>query len=365
MKIQVLALFLIPLLSGRSYAIRLPAELIRPDDPRIRYEGRWDFSDPLHPRNSWPGTAVRLAFTGRMIGVRMDDSDNYYNVTLDGRFVSVFHGDRETEADYILAGDLDDGPHTLVLSKRNISFGPPPVFAGVLLTKGCRLLDPGPDPGRRIEFIGDSFTAAEGNEATAAEMPWEEKKPVTNIDRGFARITADRFAAALHATCRSGIGMVCDWRGDTTVSMPGYFDRGLMESPEPLWNFGVWIPQLAVVCLGLNDHSGLKSPDGTVSAGRSERFRRTYAGFLDRLRSVYPGVKILAVAADTPWIRENVTRVVDEQRAAGRKDVFYAQFDHFSGGYVANGHPDAETHRKIAQTIIRAIEGMGIFGDGR
>jgi hypothetical protein len=361
MKSQVLTLFLILILSGPAYAIRLPSVLIRPDDPRIRYEGRWDFSDPLRPRNSWPGTAVRLAFSGRMIGVRMADSDNYYNVTLDGRFVSVFHGDREGEADYILAGNLDGGPHTLTLSKRNISFGPPPIFAGVLLQKGGRLLDPGPYPEQRIEFIGDSFTAAEGNEATAAEMPWEEKKPVTNIDLGFARITAERFNAGLHATCRSGIGMVCDWRGDATVSMPVYFDRVLMESPEPRWDFGRWIPQVAVVCLGLNDHSGLKSPDGTVPADRSERFRRAYADFLDRLRTVYPGVKILTVAADTPWIRENVSLVVDEQRAAGRRDVFYAQFDHYDGGYVANGHPDVETHRKIAQPIIQAIEGMGLF----
>jgi hypothetical protein len=365
MKMPFQILSLICFISMHAYGFRIPTVLVRPDDPRIRCEGRWDFSDPLHPRNSWPGTAIRAEFSGTLIGVRMADSDNYYNVTIDGRFHSVFHGDQAGEADYLLAGGLDEGRHTLILSKRNISFGPAPVFSGILLQKGHTLLEPASEPSRRIEFIGDSFTAAEGNEAIAAEMPWEEKKPVTNIDKGFAGIIAAHFSAEIHATCRSGIGMVCDWQGDTTVSMPLYFGRTLMESAEPVWHFHRWKPDLIVLCLGLNDHSGLKSPDGTILPERSERFRRTYADFLGFLRSVYPGVRILAVAADTPWIRENVRRVVEEENAAGRKDVYYAQFDYFPGGTVANGHPDAGTHRKIADVIIQAIGTMGVFGQGK
>jgi hypothetical protein len=108
--------------------------------------------------------------------------------------------------------------------------------------EGAALFPPPPEPVRKIEFIGDSFTAAEGNEATVAEMPWEEKKPVTNIDRGFAKIVAAHFSAQVHTTCRSGIGMVCDWRGDRETAMPKYFNRTLMESPEPRWDFSGWIP---------------------------------------------------------------------------------------------------------------------------
>jgi hypothetical protein len=348
-------------MTTQAFGFRIQTTIVSADNPLIHYEGRWDFTDTLRPRNSWPGCAIRAEFTGSLIGIRMTDSDNYYNVTIDGRFHSVFHGDRNGEKDYTLAEGLGEGRHLFLLSKRNISFGPAPVFYGILLQKGHGLLEPASEPARRIEFIGDSFTAAEGNEAAEAEMPWEEKKPVTNIDRGFARLTAQRFSASLHATCRSGIGMVCDWQGDTTVSMPLYFGRTLMESAEPVWDFHRWKPDCVVLCLGLNDHSGLKSPDGTVTSGRSERFRKAYTAFLGRLRSVYPGVHILAVAADTPWIRENVRRVVEEEKAAGRLDVHYAQFDHFPGGYVANGHPNIETHRRIADVLIQAIVEMGVF----
>jgi hypothetical protein len=356
-------LLLITFMAAQAYGFRIQTTLVGPDNPFIRYEGRWDFGDSLRPCHSWPGCAIRAEFTGSLIGIRMSDTDNYYNVTIDGRFHSVFHGDRNGESEYILAEGLGGGRHSLVFSKRNISFGPVPVFSGILLQKGHALLEPASEPSRRIEFIGDSFTAAEGNEAAEAEMPWEEKKPVTNIDRGFARLTAERFSASLHATCRSGIGMVCDWQGDTTVSMPLYFGRTLMESAEPAWDFNRWKPDCVVLCLGLNDHSGLKSPDGTVTAGKSERFRNAYAAFLGRLRSVYPGVRILAVAADTPWIRENVRRVVEEEKAAGRMDVHYTRFDHYPGGTVANGHPNVETHRRIADVLIREIEKMGVFGE--
>jgi hypothetical protein len=334
------------------------------NDRRIQIVGRLDGRDPLRPRHSWPGVSITAEFSGTRILARMADGDNYYNVTIDGRFHSVFHGDRPGEADYLLAGGLPAGRHSLVLSKRNISFGPVPSFSGLLVEAGGDLFHPPPMPDRKIEFIGDSFTAAEGNEATEAEMPWEAKKPVTNIDRGFAKLVAGHFAAQVHTTCRSGIGMVCDWRGDRDTSMPKFFGRTLMESAEPEWDFSKWIPDLAVVCLGLNDHSGLRSPDGTVSDENSALFRKTYGAFLATLRSVYPGVRILAVAAHPDWIRRNVRLVVDDEQKTGKADIFYAQFDDFPAGTVANGHPNVEWHARIAGRIIEAIEAIpGLWPD--
>jgi hypothetical protein len=357
-----LLLIALPSGSGRLFA---QSAFFPADDPRIRFIGRWDAADPRHPRQSWPGASVRAEFGGTRIGVRMTDSDNYYNVTLDGRFLSVFHGDRPGESDYTLAEGLAEGRHTLVFSKRNISFGPAPTFSGLILDQGAELYRPSPPPARKIEFIGDSFTVAEGNEAAEASMPWEAKKPVTNIDRGFAMRAAAHFSAQAHVTARSGIGVVCDWRGDREIAMPKFFGRTLMESPEPSWNFSKWIPDAAVVCLGLNDHSGLHSPDGAVTDENSALFRRTYREFLATLRSVYPGVRILAVAAYPEWIRRNVRRVVDEERAAGKTDVFYAQFDDFPAGTVANGHPNVEWHERIAARIIPALEAIPGLWNGR
>jgi len=336
-------------------------QLIPANNPYIQYFGRWDFSDSLHPRHSWPGVYLYAEFTGKRIGVRISDHINYYNVYIDGKLHTVFHGNKTGEADYILADSLEDTHHTFLLSKRNIIFDAVFSLSGLLLDDGETLLPPPPKPTRKIEFIGDSFTAAESNEATVQQLAWEDRFPVTNIDKGFAPVIARHYNAQYQTICRSGIGMVCDWQGKTDHTMPMIFDRTLMEVPEPKWDFSRWIPDLVVVSLGLNDHSGLKDKNGNVSEEKSAFFRKGYHDFLATLRADYPGVRILAVPPFPEWTRMNVRKVVDEEKQNGKKDISYAQYDEFPGGYVANGHPTVETHQKMANQIITAIDSLNIF----
>jgi hypothetical protein len=212
-----------------------------------------------------------------------------------------------------------------------------------------------------MEFVGDSFTAAESNEATVQALGWEERFPVTNIDLGFASLIARHFGAEYHMTCRSGSGMYCDWQGNLAQTIPARFGRTLMESAVPGWDFTKWIPDVVVLCLGLNDYSGLKDTAGRVSEEKSALFRAAYGKFLDTLTSVYPGVRIVAVAASEPWIRENVGEVVDRERSAGKRNITYAQFDKFPGGYVAYGHPTVATHRLMADQLIAQMDAFKLF----
>ncbi len=336
------------------------ATFVPANNPNIQYSGRWDFSDSLNPRHSWPGIYIVAVFSGDTIGVRMEDTVNYYDVYIDGKLHGVFHGDKPGDADYILAANLPDTIHTLRLSQRNISFGIY-TFSGLVLQDGAKLYPPPPPPERKIEFIGDSFTAAEGNEATQKFMPWTAKFPVTDIDSGFATITARHFDAQYHITARSGIGAVCDWQGHFKTSMLHYFDRTLMESPEPKWDFSRWVPNLVVICLGLNDHSGLVGKNGRVSAKNSKIFRDGYAKLLTMVRSAYTGVPILVWAPYPLWARRNEKEVVAKERADGFKKIYYSHFDRFPGGYVADGHPTVATHKKMAAGLIRAIDRIGVF----
>jgi hypothetical protein len=335
-------------------------KFIPADDPGIQYFGRWDRTDSQHPAHSWPGVYIVLKFRGSSIGVRMNDPVNYYNVFIDERFYGVVHGDQKEEADYILADSLENTEHSLRLSKRNTSFDQVFTVAGFLLDGQGKMLPPSPEPGRKIEFLGDSFTAAEGNEATETEMPWEAKMPFTNIDKGFAVLIARHFNAQYTLTCRPGIGMANDWQGNPEMVLPARFDRTLMDFEEPKWDFSQWIPDLAVICLGLNDYSGFGGWNHEVSEENSALFRTRYHEFTESIRKAYPGVKIVAVATHVEWIRTHVKQVVMEEQAADH-DIIYAQFDYFEGGYIANGHPTTATHRKIADQIIEAIESSGFF----
>jgi len=340
-----------------------PANFIPADNPNIQYFGRWDFSDSLHPEQSWPGVYICAEFSGTSIGIRIEDNVNYYNVYIDEKFIKIFHGDNEEEKDYTLADNLDNTYHSFKLSKRNISFGKIFTFSGLLIDSSGAILTPTAAPVRKIEFIGDSYTAGEGNEAKELEMKWEDTFPFTNIDMGFVGDVAKHYNAQYHATCRSGMGLVCDWQGNYDIAMPKWFDRTLMEREYPKWDFKNWIPNLVVICLGLNDFFGLKGKDTLVSEEKSSLFRKTYHEFLLTIRNYYPGVTIVAVAAHAEWVQKNVKQVVDEEIAAGQKDISYAKFDFYPGGYVANWHPTVETHKKIAGEIIKAIDLTGVFSE--
>jgi len=336
-------------------------QFIPANNPCIQYFGRWDITDSLHPHHSWPGVYLVAEFSGTSIGIRMTDSINYYNVYIDGKFFKVLHCTKTGEADYVLADSLANTRHLLLFSKRNIMFDAVFSMSGLLLDEGSDLFPPPQKSVRKIEFIGDSFTAAESNEATVQELPWEGRFPVTNIDKGFAPIVARHFHAQYQTTCRSGSGMVCDWQGKTDMTIPKIFDRSLMELPEPKWNFKRWIPDLVVICLGLNDYSGLKDKDGTVTEQKSVLFRKGYHDFITTVRTVYPGVILLAVAAYPDWIQKNVKQIVDEEQQSGNNNIFYTYFDDFPDGKVAYGHPTVDSHQKIANQIIGAIEKDQIF----
>ncbi|HTR81045.1 MAG TPA: hypothetical protein VMM58_05385 [Bacteroidota bacterium] len=363
-RFRLLRLTILSQLLGLT-SIMAATNFVPANNPNIQYFGRWDMTDSLHPRYSWPGVYIYAEFSGTRVGVRLTDGTDYFNVYIDGKLRGVFHGNNSQESDYILADSLANTKHTLLFSRRNITFEAPYTFSGIILDSAGMLLPPPAKPSHKIEFIGDSFTAAESDETNQQQLDWEARFPVTNIDKGFAPLIAKHFSAQYTTTCRSGAGMYCDWQGNINVTIPKRFDRTLMESSEPKWNFKQWIPDVAVVCLGLNDRSGLTGKDGKISNEKSTLFRNTYRQFLDTLRRVYPGVKIVLVAAYPEWIRTNVKQIYDEEIGSGKHDIYYSSFDEFPGGYVGNGHPTVETHRKMADELIEQMETFNLFPEKR
>ena len=345
-------------LSGAAFA----AKLVPANDPNTQYFGRWDMTDSLHPRYSWPGVYLLAEFSGTSIGVRLADGTNYFNVYIDGKLHSVFHGTTPTETDYVLATSLPDARHTFLFSRRNITFERPYTFCGLIVDDVASLFPPPAKPSKKIEFIGASFVAGESNEATeVGQLEWEARFPVTNLDKGFAPIIARHFNAQYTTTCRSGAGMYCDWRGDTNQTIPRIFDRTLMEENEPKWDFVQWVPDVAVIDLGFNDYDGLKDKEGNIPDDKSAAFRKSYHQFLGTLRGAYPGTRIVVLAPPPEWVRSNLKKIVDDEISSGKHDINYAQYDNVPGGYVAHGHPTVETHKIMAGQIIESMDSFNLF----
>ncbi len=355
---HLLAILLMQLLTSGS--LLYSAHEIPADHPYIQYFGRWDFSNPLAPSHSWPGVYIYAEFEGTSIGVKLADNYAYYNVFIDGSLTKIFKGDKSGVASYTLAAGLVDGNHSILFSKRCETTWTRFSFHGFILDDGKNLLPPPERPARKIEFIGDSFTSASGNEYTEPGKP-PDVAVCTNIYEGFGPIIARHYQAQYHATSISGWGMVLDWLGDRTKNIPDSFDQTHLFTVLPQWDFESWIPNLVVIGLGLNDYSGFGGWSGGLTQDETDLYKSRYHEFLQTIRDVYPGAKILAVAAHVPWMQETISKIVEEENASGHEDVFYAFYPYYEGGYVNEGHPNVATHYKIADELIAAIDGMNAW----
>ena len=336
----------------------LQAQVFFPaDDSRIQYFGRWDMTTTTAPSHSWPGVYIYAEFEGTSIGARFNDNFNYYNVIIDGELANIFHGTSAGATDYQLIVGLEDTHHTLLLTKRSETGWTSHSFYGFTLEVGRSLLEPMERPARKIEFIGDSFTSASGNEAPTEEAP-ADMAFFTNTYEGFGPIIARNYDAQYHMTSISGIGLVLDYTGSYAGNLPDKFNRTRIQSADPVWDFEQWIPNLVVIGLGLNDYSGFGGWNGDLVEAETELYKSRYHAFMAIIRDLYPGVKILAVATHVDWMRTTISEIVNEERMNGNLDVSYAQYSHYAGGYVNNGHPNVATHHGIAEELISYIDSI-------
>jgi hypothetical protein len=338
------------------------ADIIPADNPNIQYFGRWDFTDPLAPTHSWPGVYIYAEFEGTSIGVRLNDNFCYWNVIIDGAAPIVFKGTTDGVASYTLASGLPEGRHTLLFHKRNETTWLKKSFNGLILDDGKSLLTPPEPPARKIEFIGDSFTSAEWDELIGTggtdDAPW------TNVYEGFGPVVGRHYGAQYHLTSISGWGMVVDWQGDYSKNIPAQFDKTHTFINTPVWDFEAWIPNVAVIGLGLNDYSGFGGWNGPITEEHRNLYKTRYHDFIATIRDAYPGVNILAVASNgLAWLVSAITEIVNEEHAAGHGDVFYAEYSYYTGGY-AHDHPTVATHQLIAERLIAAMDSLNIW-EGR
>jgi hypothetical protein len=346
--IQILVLF------GVIY----PQNVIPANDPNIQYFGRWDFTVPTAPQHSWPGVYIYAEFQGTSIAAKLADNLDYFNVFIDDTIHTILHTTSNGLATYNLAKNLPNGTHKLLFTLRNETNWTKFPFYGFVLDSGKTLLPPPPRSSKRIEFIGDSYTCASGNlwtQTSAAPDPYL----YTDEYEGFGPITANYFNADYHITGHSGYGLVHDYLGNPTGNLPDDFNWTLASAPLPVWDFSKWVPNIVVICLGLNDYSGWNGYNAPIAEGYANMYRSRYHDFISTINDVYPGVKILAVAPnDLTWLKSNISKVVNDENAMGHNNVYYSYFPYYNNEYVNGGHPNVTAHQQIAQTLISAIDSM-------
>jgi len=343
-------------LAAQSVALRadapvpLPQE-IAPQDPNIRYVGRWDMSDPAAPKATWTDSTVTAAFKGTALNVKLKYTGtfpaSFYQVTVDGQPTIVISP--KTGEDLIsVASGLPDKEHVIEIIRRNEgAWTSPFVFEGFQLEKEGKLLPPPPRSEKRILIVGDSISCGYGNEAA----PTEHNPPAKqNGYLTYGAIAARKLGAEVE---------IIAWSGRTLFphnTMVEVYDRVMAQSDTPKADLKSWVPDVVLIDLGTNDFRNPKQPPeqaGWISA---------YKSFIGTIRATAPKAYIFVASGPmgTPanWDQWAKT-VVADLNAAGDKNISYLPFptqDVNVDGKGGDWHPSVKTHMKMADRLVGEIE---------
>jgi hypothetical protein len=310
------------------------------DNPAINYYGRFDYSDRKAPRFNWSGTTIEFSVDGTpTVGAQMADGSGYYDIEVDGKPLAapVFVDARNLKA-YPLAGGLSAGTHRIRIVRRNEGYGTIATFGGILLADGGRLVAT-PKPARKMEFVGDSWTAGYFNEACV------DQQKNTNTNQAWARLTSKAFHAQDVILAESGIGLAKSLGGKTVMpkKYPDTFDTS-GTTPNPKWDFTSWKPDIVSVFLGINDkNAGATDP----------QFIAALHAFVTTIRGNYPDAAILFISATGGMDAAARSAVAAETTSLGHTRVYW--YECKTAGTGCQYHPTLAQDQAIANGVIARI----------
>lgn len=288
-----------------------------------RFIGRFD---DVH-QSSWSHSAVALRFTGTSVSATLSGASVMYEVVLDGNRTKLTGGN----GTFVLGTGLPNGPHDLLLVRRQESFFGIAKFVGFDVPQNQWL--PGPIVTRRMEVIGDSISAGYGNEG----CPFE---PNENSDLAYGAIAARAVGADVHILATSGIGMAKSLSNAPT--MPAIYEHTFGANNATMWDFTKYTPDVVVINLGTNDLSA--NVDLTA-------YKTAYTAFLKTVRGHYANALVYCVSMNGNTLLAEVQAVV--ATALDPKVKFLALHGNGSG---CQGHPDVSGHQMMATELEMALK---------
>lgn len=309
---------------------------------------------------TWPGVNWRLRFRGESLGVRLEDGLNHWVLEVDGQprlQIAPAAGQRT-----VWLHGLGAGAHEALLIKRTESPAAAARVLGFELASGDQALPPQSKPLQRIEFIGDSYTAAMGNISPGRACAGPEIGARTDITQGFAVLAARSLGAEWQIHAKSGMGLVRNWAGGVRHETHGtHYARALQNDPASV-PARDWLPQTVVIGLGTNDFSTAVTADEPRDAVQLERdFLQAYRALLADVRARYGDPRILLISLPLPGngdkLRPLVQRLLEEQQAAGHRRIGLLDWGKLHAGGCGS-HPDADDHRHMAELLLARLKDL-------
>lgn len=329
---------------------------IKNDSPAIYYMGRVAHTDSSSAFY-WPGTSAHINFEGSTVKALLKDDtgNNYYNVIIDNDSVIVVRPSN-SKSWITLAEGLDEGTHTLELSKRTEWDHGGTQFFGFKITNG-KVLNPRKQKQQKIEFYGNSITAGYGiQDYSGKDRP---DSIFTNNYLTYGALTARHFNAEYHCTAKGGIGIMVSWFPQI---MPEVYNRINPQDENSFWDFSKYQPQIVVINLFQNDswivnianHESFKQRFGTEKPSESQIID-AYQTFVQSIRNNYPNAAIVCTLGSMDITKEGslwpsyVSKAVEMLNDT----MIYTYYMPYKD---TPGHPKVEENEVMAKGLIQFIE---------
>lgn len=332
-------------LASHAGTISTDTQSIPASDPRIVYEGRFDFSATNAPVIVWQASRIRLDFSGGTIGLKFKaaHSQNFFNVQIDSSncVIQVKEG---LQLQAVTLSGFDSARHHLMLFKRSEAAAGTVCFQGVELPAGAKLWSPSlPAYKFKMEFIGDSITVGACNEDGDNDQ-WEDRR-THNAARSYAALTADAFSADHRNIAVSGMGIATGW---VKIKAGETWNRIYPDPSSPREDPKLWIPQIIFVNLGENDDS--------FTRAHREAFPTNYtSGYISlilAIRAEYPDARIVLLrggmygGARSESLRAAWESAV-KQLEAGDEHISHFVFQHWT-----QTHPRVADDQAMADGLV-------------
>lgn len=338
------------IVSAREIA-SVDSNFYKPDNSRIRYTGRFDFSNKEKPKFWAPGAYITIRFRGSYLQLTLNDeirwgkSHNYIELKIDNEPSSRIQT-LSANNKILAASGLHNGIHTAVITKDTEA------EIGYLELIGitCEKLLTAPKlPKIKFEFIGNSITCGMGNDSKTIPCNSREWYDQHNAYKAFGPITARNLNAQWQLSSVSGIGLIKSCCNKKTV-MPQVFDKINMADNTIAWDFKKYQPTVTFICLGQND--GIQD---------SISFCTAYVNFVNKIRNYYPKTKFILLTSPmgdsihTTVLTSYLKGIKNELNSSGDSevDVYCFKKRYYKG---CDAHPTMEEHIEIATELTKFIK---------
>lgn len=330
----------------------LGASRVSPADPRLQYEGRFDFADTNAPVVVWQASRIRLDFEGDRVVLLFGQAKGqcFFNAEVDGTNTVLDIREGPPGASPALTG-LGPGRHRLVLFKRSEANAGTAHFLGVELPPGAEAWAPAAKPSEfRMEFIGDSITVGACNEDGEVDQ-WENRR-THNAAASYAALTAEAFGADHQNISVSGMGVVAGWVPQRAGEV---WDRIYPELESPRANLEDWKPRLVFINLGENDDSFSRAHGQAFPTNYTE----AYVSLVRAVQSAYPQARIVLLRGGMFGGAQSEPLRKAWEAAVAKLEGSDKRVNHFVFKHWSKNHPRAAEDRKMADELIAWLRQQG------